>query len=179
MAGVAGAGIYAASRRIVSLAVAPVISLVNVVITSLFRLKSRNERVRLRQRSLAVCAISVAYGTIVGVLVWLFLPDLAAATLGEEFRALSAGLLPLSVLVIPTSCRLVAEQAVAALGEFRARLIIQWAVAGLSVVMNLLVIPVFGWQGAAWILVASEVVLALSFVLIIYMSVPGIQEQPS
>jgi O-antigen/teichoic acid export membrane protein len=74
---------------------------------------------------------------------------------------------------------LVAEQAVAALGEFRARLIIQWAVAGLSVVMNLLVIPVFGWQGAAWILVASEVVLALSFVLIIYMSVPGIQEQPS
>jgi len=176
MAGVSGAGIYAASCRIVSLAVAPVISLVNVVITSLFRLKSRNDRVQLRQRSLVVCAIAVAYGTIIGGLVWLLLPDIAAFALGEEFRALAAGLLPLSVLVIPTSCRLVAEQVVAALSEFRARLVIQWTVAGLSVLMNLIVIPVFGWQGAAWVLVASEVVLASSFLLIIYNSVPGSEE---
>ena len=39
IAGALGAGIYGAAHRIVSLAVAPVISLVNVVITSLFRHK--------------------------------------------------------------------------------------------------------------------------------------------
>lgn len=170
IAGAAGAGIYGAAQRIVSLAVAPVISLVNVVITSLFRLNSRNDTVRLRQRSLIVCAVAVAYGTVVGVGVWLVLPDVAALALGEDFRALAIGLLPLSLLVVPTSCRLVGEQAVAALGRFRMRLIVQWMVAAMSIVLNLITIPRLGWQGAAWVLVISEMTLALSFVLIIITS---------
>lgn len=178
IAGAAGAGIYGAAQRIVGLAVAPVITLVNVVITSLFRLNSQNDIVQLRRRSLIVCAAAVVYGAFVGGIVWLLLPDIAALALGEGFRALAVGLLPLSLLVIPTSCRLVGEQAVAAMGKFRVRLIIQWAVAALSVTLNLIMIPVYGWQGAAWVLVASETALALGFILIIVASAPEILEQP-
>lgn len=172
IAGALGAGVYGAAHRIVSLAAAPVISLVNVVITSLFRLGHEQGHTQLRRRSLTVCVVAVIYGLAVGVFLWFFLPDIAALALGEEFRALAAGLLPLSLLVIPTSCRMVSEQAVAAMGRFRLRLVIQWVVAALSVTLNVIMIAKLGWQGAAWVLVASETLLAISFVSIIILLSP-------
>ena len=179
IAGALGAGIYGAAHRIVSLAVAPVISLVNVVITSLFRLNSDVGGTRLRKKSLAVCGIASLYGIAVGVFLWLYLPDIAAVALGEEFRALAAGLLPLSLLVVPTSCRMVGEQAVAAMGRFKLRLAVQWVVAALSITLNLIMIARFGWQGAAWVLVASETILAVSFLLILALLPPLLpEEQP-
>lgn len=167
LVGAMGAGIYAAAQRIVALAVAPVITLVNVVITSLFRLKHRQDNARLRRQTLLVGAAALVYGVVVAVFLWNFLPDVAALALGEEFRALAVGLLPLSLLVIPTSCRMVGEQAVAALGKFRLRLVIQWLVAALSITLNLVWIPRLGWEGAAWALVTCETALALSFISIV------------
>lgn len=176
IAGASGAGIYGAAQRLVSLAVAPVISLVNVVITSLFRLNGYGSHVHFRQRSLVITAVAGLYGLIVGVFFWFFLPDIAVLALGEEFRALVIGLLPLSLMVLPTSCRMVGEQAVAAMGRFRQRLIVQWAVAVLSLAMNLVVISRFGWRGAAWVLVGSEFLLAMSFLAIVMFMRPRVSE---
>ncbi|MCG8370216.1 MAG: oligosaccharide flippase family protein [Proteobacteria bacterium] len=176
IAGALGAGVYGAAHRIVSLAVAPVISLVNVVVTSFFRLGSHVGGRQLRRRSLVVCGVAVVYGLVVGVFLWFYLPDVAALALGEEFRALAVGLLPLSLLVVPASCRIVGEQAVAAMGRFRLRLAIQWAVAALSVILNLLMIAHFGWQGAAWVLMLTETLLAVGFVAIVAFSDPLLPE---
>ena len=162
--GALGAGVYGAAQRIVALAVAPIISLVNVAITSLFRLGQEKHKGELRRRAVAVCGLATLYGCAVAVLLWLFLPDVAGFALGEEFSALAAGLLPLSLLVIPTSCRAVGEQAVVALGKFHLRLLVQWAIAALSITLNLVLIPRLGWEGAAWTLLICESLLASAFV---------------
>lgn len=164
LAGTAGAGIYGAGYRLISLAVAPVISFVNVVVTSMFKLHRDTERTDLSERSLYLCGVAVAYGAAIGSLMWLFLPDVAAMVLGDDFRALSAGLLPLALLPTPIGCRLVGEQAMAALGKFRIRTTAQWSIAALAVSLNLLLIPKVGWTAAAWVLLAAETSLAICYV---------------
>jgi O-antigen/teichoic acid export membrane protein len=164
LAGTAGAGIYGAGYRLISLAVAPVISFVNVVTTSMFKMHRDTERTNLSKRSLTLCGVAVVYGAAIGGLMWLFLPDVAAIVLGDDFRALSAGLLPLALLPTPIACRLVGEQAMAALGKFRIRTMAQWSIAALAVSLNLLLIPRVGWTAAAWVLLAGETSLAICYV---------------
>ncbi|MGI9262425.1 MAG: lipopolysaccharide biosynthesis protein, partial [Woeseiaceae bacterium] len=168
LSGATGAGIYGAAYRLVSLAVAPVISFVNVVVTSLFKMQHDSQRAYLSQRSLYLCAIAVVYGAFVGVLIWLFLPEAAALLLGEGFRSLSVGLLPLALLPAAIGCRLVGEQSMAALNKLRMRTTAQWLVAVIAVSLNLALIPERGWTVAAWVLLAGEVALAACYVAAIF-----------
>lgn len=168
LSGAASAGVYGAAYRLVSLAVAPVISFVNVVVTSLFKLQHESQRTDLSRRSLTLCAIAIVYGAFVGALIWLFLPDAAAMVLGEGFRSLSVGLLPLALLPAAMGCRLVGEQSMAALSKFRMRTIAQWSVAVIAVALNLALIPEGGWTVAAWVLLAGEASLAACYVVAVF-----------
>ena len=163
LAGSTGAGIYGAGYRLISLAVAPVISFVNVVVTSLFRLRPDSQRAALGSRSLTLSGVAIAYGAIVGMFIWLFLPDVAARVLGSDFRAVDAGLVPLALLPMAISCRLVGEQAMAALDHFRRRTSAQWLVAGVAVILNLLLIPAIGWTAAVWVLLFAETMLTMVY----------------
>ncbi len=158
LAGANSAGIYGAGYRIVTFAVAPVISFVNVIVGSLFRMGADSQRVNLGKKSLLLCAVASGYGAIVSISLWLFLP------------AIAKGLLPLALLPAAMSCRLVAEQAMAALDEFRSRTTAQWSVAIIAVAANFLLIPKVGWTASAWILFAGEFALAIWFITAIIRS---------
>jgi len=158
LAGANSAGIYGAGYRIVTFAVAPVISFVNVIVGSLFRMGADSQRVDLGKKSLLLCAVASGYGAIVSISLWLFLP------------AIAKGLLPLALLPAAMSCRLVAEQAMAALDEFRSRTTAQWSVAIIAVAANFLLIPKVGWTASAWILFAGEFALAIWFITAIIRS---------
>ena len=169
-AGAASAGVYGAAYRLVSLAVVPIISFVSIIITSLFKLQGDERRRHLSERSLGLCGVAAVYGAVVGGFIWLFLPDVAAIALGEDFRAVSAGLAPLALLPVFMSCRLVAEQAMAALEQLRIRTVMQWSVAIVAVVANVVAIPRFGWTAAVWVLLVSETVLSLGYLAVILSS---------
>lgn len=170
LAGANSAGIYGAGYRLVTLAVAPVISFVNVIVGSLFRMGSDSQRVDLGKKSLLLCAIASGYGAVVSVTLWVFLPAIASIVLGKDFDAIAEGLLPLALLPAAMSCRLVAEQAMAALGEFRSRTTAQWSVAVIAVAANFLLIPKVGWTASAWVLFAGELSLAICYIIAIIRS---------
>ncbi len=117
-----------------------------------------SQRVDLGKKSLLLCAVASGYGAIVSISLWLFLP------------AIAKGLLPLALLPAAMSCRLVAEQAMAALDEFRSRTTAQWSVAIIAVAANFLLIPKVGWTASAWILFAGEFALAIWFITAIIRS---------
>jgi hypothetical protein len=106
LAGTGSAGIYGAGYRLISSAVTSVISFVNVVAGSLFRLHPLANRVSLSTRSLMLCMIATLYGAGIGVFLWLFLAAIATWLFGADFAGIEAGVLPLSLLTAATSCRL-------------------------------------------------------------------------
>ncbi len=170
LAGASSAGVYGAGYRLVTLAVAPVISFVNVVVGSLFRMRSDSQRADLSKKSLLLCAVASGYGAVVSITLWVFLPAIASNVLGQDFRAVAEGLLPLALLPVAMSCRLVGEQAMAALDKFRIRTIAQWTVAVIAVTVNFLLIPRIGWTASAWVLLAGELCLAICYVTAILRS---------
>ncbi|MCH8158578.1 MAG: oligosaccharide flippase family protein [Proteobacteria bacterium] len=170
LAGANSAGIYGAGYRLVTFAVAPVISFVNVIVGSLFRMGADSQRVDLGKKSLLLCAVASGYGAVVSITLWVFLPAIASILLGEDFGAVAEGLLPLALLPAAMSCRLVAEQAMAALDEFRSRTTAQWSVAIIAVAANFLLIPKVGWTASAWVLFAGELALVIWYITAIIRS---------
>lgn len=164
LAGAYSAGIYGAGYRMVTFAVAPVISFVNVVVGSLFRMRSEAQRADLSKRSILLVAVAASYGAVVGVAIWIFLPGIASIVLGKDFRAIAEGLLPLALLPAAMSCRLVGEQAMAALNKFHSRTTAQWTVAIIAVLLNFLLISRFGWTASAWVLFVGELSLAICYI---------------
>ena len=104
------------------------------------------------------------YGGIVGITIWLTLPSFIRQVLGPEFVPIVDGVIPLAALPLAMSCRLVSEQAVAALEYFVLRSSLQWGVAIAATLANIGLIPVYGWIAAVWVLLISESFLALCYI---------------
>jgi len=162
-AGASSAGVYGAGYRLISSAVAPVVSLVNVVVGSLFRLQADSQRVSLRNRSLLLITVATSYGAAIAIALWSFLPAIANMIFGEDFHAIVEGLLPLALLPVAMSGRLVGEQVMAAASKLRFRTMAQWIIAVAAVSLNFVLIPEYGWTAAAWILLVGEASLAICY----------------
>lgn len=167
LADAASAGIYGAGFRLVTSMVTPVISFVSVVSSSLFRMNAYSEQRGLGNQALVLCGIAAVYGAIVSLALWLFLPSVIGVLFGDDYLAITRGLLPLALLPTAMSCRLVGEQAMAALRKLRFRSTTQWVVAVIAVLLNFVLIPDYGWTAAAWVLLAGESCLAILFILAI------------
>ena len=167
LAGATSAGIYAAAYRLVNLAVAPVISFVNVILSSLFQRAANFQQRHIADRSILLTSVALIYGGGVGTTIWISLPLFIQRIFGAEFIGILEGLLPLAMLPLAMSCRLVSEQAVAALEFFKLRSSLQWGIAIAATLANIGMIPVYGWIATAWVLLVGESMLALCYLNII------------
>lgn len=165
--GAASAGIYSAGYRLISFAAAPVITFVNVVVGSLYRQHDPSARSTLVTRSLVLCSVAALYGLMIGAALWLLLPWVTRVILGPDFLMLQDAALVFGLLPVAVSCRIVCEQAIAALNRFRIRSTLQWSAAALAVAGNLYWLPIEGWIAAAWVLLAVETFLALAYLITI------------
>lgn len=165
LASALSAGLYALCYRIVTLAALPIVNLINVTIGSLYSLTRTTGANASARRALAIIAAAAAHGLVVGVIMWLFLPDLVSLILGKPTSLPVGALSSLSLLAFFMSCRVVAEQGLAAVDRLNARSRIQWSVAAVALVCNLYLIPRFDWVAAAWSCAFAEALLASLYVL--------------
>jgi O-antigen/teichoic acid export membrane protein len=82
--------------------------------------------------------------------------------LGAEYKDASSALRWLAVLPVLRSVHLFLADALTGAGYQRMRSIIQAVVAMVNVLINMWIIPLYSWRGAAWSSIACDALLALA-----------------
>lgn len=152
---------------------APAVSLVNALITVLVSAywlfiphltRTHQDHPAMLKRQLAqMTAVLVAAGSGVALFVGLFGPMLVDLLLRQSYQASGDLLRALSAVLFFKSISVGCAALLVAVGRQRQRLLPQLISAGANLLLNLWAIPQWGAMGAAWVYVASEVILAAGY----------------
>jgi O-antigen/teichoic acid export membrane protein len=153
------AGIYAAAYRVIDVAFTPVRSLLNAAYPRFFRHGAKGIDVSLSFsvrliRPTAVYSLVAAAAMLAGA-------PLLPRILGPQFAATAEALRWLSLLPLLKSLHYFMGEALTGAGYQGLRTIMHVAVAVFNVLINLWIIPSYGWRGAAWSSLASDGLLAV------------------
>src|SRR5207249_1659887 len=148
LSGLEAAGIYGAAYRIIDASFAPVGSLIYAAYARFFQHGKHgiSEGMRFTRKLLAY---SVPYGCVTALLLFLASPGLPKL-LGADFAVSSSALRWLSPLVLFKSVHYLIGDSLTGAGFQSLRSGILLAIAGLNVLLNLWLIPLHSWRGAAW-----------------------------
>lgn len=159
------AGIYGAAYRIIDVAFLPVRSLVFAAYPRFFaRGAAGVEGAAALARSLVSPA--GAYSLAAGAALFLLAP-LVPVVLGPSYAGVGGAIRWLAILPLFRSLHYFAADALTGAGYQGWRTAAQIGVAVLNVVLNLILIPAYSWEGAAWASLACDATLALSLWLIL------------
>jgi O-antigen/teichoic acid export membrane protein len=100
------------------------------------------------------------------------------ALLGEAFRPSAPLLAILSPILFLKTCSFGAAAILVAVGWQTRRLSLQAVAAAANVILNLLLISQYGISGVAWIYVASELLLAVGYLALVWAWVRGTSRHP-
>jgi O-antigen/teichoic acid export membrane protein len=92
---------------------------------------------------------------------------LAPYILGRQYADITEALRWLALLPALKTLHFFTADALTGSGHQGTRTLIQIGVAGFNVLINLWLIPAYGWRGAAWSSIASDALLALSLLLVV------------
>lgn len=171
------AGSYGAAYRVIDVAFAPVISLLSSTYARFFQHGAGGigGGVRLARRMLALAA---PYGLAAGLILCLAAPSLSAV-MGRRYDGVAEAVRWLSLLPALRSLHYLAADALTGAGFQLLRSAMQVVVASLNVVLNLWLIPLYSWRGAAWASLASDGLLALSLWVIVWLVLRGTAGRPA
>jgi len=147
------AGIYAAAYRATAMAFVPVISLLQACYARFFRHGEDGIRGTLGFAR-RLLPFALAYGAAASLVLFAAAP-LAPLVLGRDFAASTGALRWLAALPLIQALYYLAGDTLTGAGRQGLRSVVQLAAAALNVGLNLLLIPAYGWQGAAWATLAS------------------------
>jgi len=160
------AGIYAAAYRVLTIALAPVQALVFSSNTRLFR--------RGAQSSLSVLAfvrqtapIVAVYGIAVGIVLFLS-GGLLPAVLGPSFAESARVLRWLSLMPFVQGIHNLTGDALMGTGRQGLRSAVQLSTVVINTILNIIMIPLWGWRGAAIASLVSETLLASVLVFLLF-----------
>jgi O-antigen/teichoic acid export membrane protein len=159
-------GIYGAAYRIVDVSFAPLSALVSATAARFFRHGTTGiaGSTRFARKLLPY---SAAYGLLATASLFLG-SSVLPAILGKGFAATALALRWLSPLVFLRSVHYFLADSLSTAGHQRRRASVQLGIVGLNVLLNLWLIPIFSWRGAAWASLASDGALVLGlFVAIV------------
>jgi O-antigen/teichoic acid export membrane protein len=151
-------GIYGAAYRLIDVSFAPVWSMLAAAYPSFFRAGTNGIRATLRHakplllRALGY-AVLVCFVMLVGA-------GLVPRILGGEYVSTEEALRWLAVLPILKVVHFFLSDALTGAGFQGIRSAIQIGVAIFNVLINLWIIPLYSWRGAAWSSIASDALLA-------------------
>jgi O-antigen/teichoic acid export membrane protein len=153
-------GIYGAAYRLVDMAFTPVRSLLFSTYTKFFQHGADGIRgsVKFARRLLPV---TLGYGVLMSLGLFLCAP-LIPHLLGSGFAESVAATRWLALLPLLKSVHYMAADALTGAGHQGTRTVVQVGVAIFNVLINLWLIPAYGWRGAAWSSLASDAVLAIA-----------------
>jgi O-antigen/teichoic acid export membrane protein len=159
LSSLSAAGIYSAAHRIVAVSLVPLMAFVSAVYPSLF-VAGRNGYPAARRLAWRYVPVVGAYGVLAAAGIWLAAPFLPGV-LGPDFERSVTALRILSVLLVIQSMQYPFADALSASGRQMVRSIGQGTALATSVILNLLLIPRYGWIGAAWAALATHTLLLL------------------
>lgn len=153
------AGIYAAAYRIIDVAFTPVRSLLNAAYPRFFRHGTGGIHVSLSFslrliRPAAVYSLAAAIAMFAGA-------TLLPRILGAQFSATAEALRWLALLPLLKSLHYFMGEALTGAGHQGVRASAHVTAAIFNILVNLWIIPHFGWRGAAWSSLASDGLLVL------------------
>ncbi len=153
------AGVYAAAYRIVDTAFTPVRSVLYAAYARFF------QRGQAGLRGSAAFALQLlpwtgGYGLLIAAVLWLCAPVLPLL-FGADFAATADVLRWLSPLVLLKTLHYFAADALTGAGYQGTRSAVQVGVAVLNGLLNLWLLPRYGWLGAVWASLGSDALLAI------------------
>jgi O-antigen/teichoic acid export membrane protein len=151
-------GIYGAAYRLIDVSIAPVCSLQAAAYTNLFRIGLGGISATLQYaRPLILRALGYAAFVSIALLAG---AGIVPHILGGEYRLTVEALRWLAILPMLKVVHFFLSDALAGAGYQGLRTFIQVGVAVFNVLINLWIIPIYSWRGAAWSSIASDAVLA-------------------
>ncbi|SEM93552.1 oligosaccharide flippase family protein [Lihuaxuella thermophila] len=153
------AGIYAAAFRIVEVSFTPVLSLVYASFAKFFQQGATGIRGSLHFAKRLLPAAG-GYGLLVGLGIYFTAPILPFV-LGDDYQTAVEAIRWLALIPFLKSVNVFAANSLTGAGYQGLRSAIQVGVALLSILLNILLIPVYSWKGAAIASLASETLLAV------------------
>jgi O-antigen/teichoic acid export membrane protein len=159
----AAAGVYAAAYRIIDVSMTPIRSLASAAYPHFFR---RGLDGLGSSHSYAVTQIKRAclYSVALFVMLWVSAP-LLPLVLGPKYTETALALRWLALLPLLRSGHVFLGDSLSGAGFQRLRSVIQVGIALLNIALNLIVLPKYGWLGAAWTSLASDGLLLVVLVV--------------
>jgi O-antigen/teichoic acid export membrane protein len=152
-------GIYAAAYRLIDVSFVPVKSLLAASYSSFFRAGTRGINSAAKfGRSMLLWPLLYSVGISV---VLFFGAPLVPSVLGRQFTTSAIALRWLALLPILKVIHSVGSDILTSADRQGLRTSIQAAVAVGNISLNMLILPVFGWRGAAWTSLACDGILAV------------------
>jgi len=158
-------GIYAAAYRLIDVAFVPVRSLLAAAYAKFFQHGASGlcGSMGFAKRLIPLAGV---YGVAAGVGLFLFAP-VVPYVLGDEYAGAVEALRWLALLPLLKALHYFAADTLTGAGFQGLRSAIQVAVAVFNVLVNLWLIPLYSWKGAAWSSLASDAFLMLSLWLMV------------
>jgi O-antigen/teichoic acid export membrane protein len=150
-------GIYGAAYRLIDVSFAPVASLLAAAYPSLFRIGLGGISATL-QYARPLILRALGYATLVSFAL-LVGAGIVPYILGGEYRLTVEALRWLAILPMLKVVHFFLSDALAGAGYQKLRTFIQVGVAVFNVLINLWIIPIYSWRGAAWSSIASDALL--------------------
>ena len=154
-------GIYAAAYRIIDVSMTPVRALVSAAYPHFFRYGVGGMRPAYAYARVKQIGRACLYSVVLGPALWIgapLLPHLVGASYAQTVPALRW----LAFLPLIRSVHLFLADSLSGAGHQSLRCLIQVGVAGVNIGLNLLILPRYGWLGAAWTSLAPDGLLLLS-----------------
>lgn len=159
-------GIYAAAYRLIDVAFVPVSSLVAAAYAKFFQQGATGISGTLKfAKSLSLNA--GAYGIFASVMLFIFAP-VVPYILGDEYVAVVEALRWLSPLIFIRSLQYFGADTLTGSGFQGVRSAVQITFALLNVLLNLWLIPLYSWKGAAGATLISDCLLMLSLWVVVF-----------
>jgi O-antigen/teichoic acid export membrane protein len=157
-------GIYTAAYRIISFTIVPLQAITSAGYARFFRAGTSGIKSTL-SLSFRIIPMTGLYGVVVGIILYIVAPFFPII-LGPEFNASIDALRWLCVVPFIQSFHYLIAVAVTGAGHQRGRSAIQVTVGVINILLNIWLIPMYSWKGAAIATIASEA--TLTFCLFIY-----------
>ena len=167
ISGVGATGIYASAYRFIDVGNTPLLALFGATYTRFFQHGASGIRGSLSfAKKLLPLLTLYAIVTVVGF--WLLAPFIPVI-LGEDYRDAVEALLWLSPLPAIATYQYLAADTLTGSGNQKSRSMVQVGAAVVNVLLNIILIPLYSWKGAAYATLISDSLRLICLWLIVYL----------
>ena len=166
ISGVGATGIYASAYRFIDVGNTPILALFGATYTRFFKHGASGIRASLSFGKKLLPILSLyAIASVAG---YLLLAPFVPVILGEDYRDAVKALLWLSPLPAIATFHYLAADVLTGSGNQKSRTIVQVGTAIVNVLLNIILIPLFSWKGAAIATLISDSLRLICLWLIVY-----------